>query len=88
MSHPDHSKNLIALRRFEGQIRGIQQMIVDKRYCIEIVNQIKAVKSGLNRVESKIFEKHFRGCIIQALNKKEMEEKVFELMKVNLVKTP
>ena len=45
-------------------------MIVDKRYCIEILNQIKAVKSGLNRVGSKVFEKHFRGCITQVLSKK------------------
>jgi DNA-binding FrmR family transcriptional regulator len=82
MSHPDHSKNLSSLRRIEGQVRGVQQMIDDKRYCMDIVNQIKAMKSALSRVESKILEKHLRSCVTQILNKKEMEEKITELVKV------
>ena len=82
MSHPDHSNNLSSLRRIEGQARGVQQMIDDKRYCMDIVNQIKAMKSALSRVESKILEKHLRSCVTQILNKKEMEEKITELVKV------
>ena len=82
MSHPDHSDNLSSLRRIEGQVRGVQQMIDDKRYCIDIVNQIKAIKSALSRVESQILEKHLRSCVTQVLNKKEMEEKITELVKV------
>ena len=82
MSHPDHSDNLSSLRRIEGQVRGVQQMIDDKRYCMDIVNQIKAIKSALSRVESKILEKHLRRCVTQVLNKKEMEEKITELVKV------
>ncbi len=82
MSHPDHADNSIALRRIEGQIRGVQQMIEEKRYCMDIINQIKAAKSGLARVESKVLEKHLRSCFKQALNKKEMEEKLTELVKV------
>ena len=82
MSHPDHSDNLSSIRRIEGQVRGVQQMIDDKRYCMDIVNQIKAMKSALSRVESKILEKHLRSCVTQILNKKEMEEKITELVKV------
>ena len=82
MSHPDHSDNLSSIRRIEGQVRGVQQMIDDKRYCIDIVNQIKAIKSALSRVESQILEKHLRSCVTQVLNKKEMEEKITELVKV------
>ena len=82
MSHPDHSDNLSSIRRIEGQARGVQQMIDDKRYCMDIVNQIKAMKSALSRVESKILEKHLRSCVTQILNKKEMEEKITELVKV------
>ena len=82
MSHPDHSDNLSSLRRIEGQVRGVQQMIDDKRYCMDIVNQIKAMKSALSRVESQILEKHLRSCVTQVLNKKEMEEKITELIKV------
>ena len=82
MSHPDHSDNLSSIRRIEGQVRGVQQMIDDKRYCMDIVNQIKAMKSALSRVESQILEKHLRSCVTQVLNKKEMEEKITELVKV------
>ena len=82
MSHPDHSDNLSSIRRIEGQVRGVQQMIDDKRYCIDIVNQMKAIQSALSRVESQILEKHLRSCVTQVLNKKEMEEKITELVKV------
>ena len=82
MNHPDHTDNLTALRRIEGQVRGVHQMIEEKRYCMDIVNQIKAIKSGLRRVESKVLEKHLRSCITQALNKKEMEEKISELVNI------
>ena len=82
MSNPDHGDNSTSLRRIEGQVRGVQQMIDDKRYCMGIVNQIKAIKSALSRVESKILEKHLRSCVAQVLNKKEMEEKITELVKV------
>ena len=82
MSHPDHADNSTSLRRIEGQVRGVQQMIDDKRYCLDIVNQIKAIKSALSRVESKVLEKHLRSCVTQVLNKKEMEEKITELVKV------
>ena len=82
MSHPDHTDNSTSLRRIEGQVRGVQQMIDDKRYCMDIVNQIRAIKSALNRVESKVLEKHLRSCVTQVLNKKEMQEKISELVKV------
>ena len=82
MTHPDHAENSTALRRIEGQVRGVQQMIDDKRYCMDIVNQVKAIKSALSRVESKVLEKHLRSCVTQVLNKKEMEEKITELVKV------
>ena len=55
MSHPDHSDNLTALR-IEGQVRGIHQMIENKRYCMDIVNQIKAIKSSLTRVETRFLK--------------------------------
>ena len=82
MTHPDHAENSTALRRIEGQVRGVQQMIDDKRYCMDIVNQVKAIKSALSRVESKVLEKHLRSCVTKVLKKKEMEEKITELVKV------
>ena len=56
--HPDHNKQLASLKRIEGQIRGIINMINDGKYCVDILNQVKAAKSALVTVESKILKKH------------------------------
>ena len=56
--NPDHADNIVALRRIEGQVRGVQKMIEDHKYCIDILTQIQAVKGALSRVEEKILEKH------------------------------
>ena len=47
MSHPCHKDQLANLNRIEGQIRGIANMLDDDKYCIDILNQIKAVKNAI-----------------------------------------
>ena len=54
--NPDHKDNLVALRRIEGQVRGVQKMVEERKYCIDILNQIYAIKGALGRVEEKILE--------------------------------
>ena len=46
------------LRRVEGQVRGIAQMVEDDRYCIDILHQLQAVKSALARAEDEILKNH------------------------------
>jgi CsoR family transcriptional regulator, copper-sensing transcriptional repressor len=65
--NPSHGDNLAALRRIEGQVRGIQKMIEEGKYCIDILNQICAVKGALGRVEEKILEKHFQCCVTEVV---------------------
>jgi DNA-binding FrmR family transcriptional regulator len=65
--NPDHQNNIVALKRIEGQVRGVQKMIEDRQYCIDILNQIHAVKGGLARVEEKILQKHFQHCVTTAI---------------------
>ena len=74
-TNPSHEDNLVALRRIEGQIRGVQRMIEERKYCIDILNQIYAVKGALSRVEEKILEKHFRNCVTEAVTGSSEEEK-------------
>ncbi len=57
--HPSHEDNLVALRRIEGQVRGVQRMVENNKYCIDILNQIYAIKGALVRVEEKILEKFY-----------------------------
>ncbi|MFZ2146570.1 MAG: metal-sensitive transcriptional regulator [Sedimentisphaerales bacterium] len=81
--NPNHENNLIALRRIEGQVRGVQRMIEDRKYCIDILNQIYAIKGALGRVEEKILEKHFLHCVSEAVrgrSQKEKQQKLDEIL--------
>ena len=81
--HPDHNKQLASLKRIEGQIRGIINMINDGKYCVDILNQVKAAKLALVTVESKILKKHIESCVKSSLkNKKTLDSKVNELLKL------
>jgi DNA-binding FrmR family transcriptional regulator len=64
--HPDHRENIVPLKRIEGQVRGIQKMIEEDKYCVDILVQLRAVMSAIAVVEEKILEKHFDGCVSAA----------------------
>lgn len=81
--NPDHADNIVALRRIEGQVRGVQGMIEDRKYCVDILTQIHAVKGALSRVEEKILEKHFQNCVTAAVkgaSEKEKQQKLDEIL--------
>jgi len=83
--HPCHKDQLVALRRIEGQIRGIQGMVDDGKYCVDILTQIGAVKGALTRVEDKILEKHLKSCVEGAVKggkKAEKDQKLAEIFKL------
>ena len=83
--HPNHADNLVALRRIEGQVRGVQGMISGRQYCIDILTQIQAIKGALSRVEEKILEKHFEHCVAEAImgtSDKEKQQKMDEILKL------
>jgi DNA-binding FrmR family transcriptional regulator len=80
--YPNHAENLVALRRIEGQIRGIQKMIQTRKYCVDILIQIRAVISALASVEDKILEKHFQGCVTKAALGKSLSEKQKKLKEI------
>jgi DNA-binding FrmR family transcriptional regulator len=53
------------LRRIEGQVRGIEKMVDDDRYCIDVVTQISAVQAALDKVALGLLDDHARHCIIE-----------------------
>jgi len=55
------------LHRIEGQVRGIEKMLVDDRYCIDILTQISAVTTALEAVAERILEDHVNHCVAGAL---------------------
>ena len=83
--NPSHQNSLVALKRIEGQVRGVQGMIEDRKYCIDILNQIHAIKGALGRVEEKILEKHFQHCVTDAVRRsseKKKQQKLDEVLKL------
>ena len=83
MSPPSHKTQLANLRRIEGQLRGIAKMVEDEKYCVDILNQIKAVRNSLATVEGKILKTHLRECVKESLDGSEnFDEKVEELLKI------
>ncbi len=63
------------LKRIEGQVRGLQNMIEEERYCIDILTQVSATRAALDGVALGVMEDHFRHCVREG-----GDEKVDELM--------
>ena len=55
------------LHRIEGQVRGVERMIEEDRYCIDVLTQIAAVKTALEQVAAKVLEDHVTHCVAEAL---------------------
>jgi len=68
--HPDHSSEVPKLRRVKGQIEGIEKMINDKRYCLDVIIQVKAAKAALNSLENSLLKTHLKGCVADAFKSK------------------
>lgn len=82
----DHSVHKKRLNRIRGQIDGIEKMIDGRRYCPDIVIQLRAAAKALQALESQIMKTHIRGCVktaIKARNEKDVVTKIEEIM--NLV---
>lgn len=71
---------LARLSRIEGQIRGLQGMVEDDRYCIDILTQINAAQAALDKVALGLLDDHAHHCVIGAEAAHEREAKTAELM--------
>ncbi len=65
--YPSHLESITDLKRVEGQLRGIQKMINQQKYCVDILNQVHAAINALARVEDQILDKHFANCVSNAV---------------------
>jgi len=81
-SEESKKKLLARLRKVEGQVRGLQRMIEEDRYCVDVLVQIAAARAALNRVGLAVLEKHTRGCVMNAVRLDHGDEAVDELMDV------
>lgn len=84
--HPVHAldKEALAkrLKRIEGQVRGVERMIVEDRYCVDILTQVAAIRAAIDKVGLILLENHTRGCVVDAIQHDRGDVAVDELMEV------
>ena len=68
------------LRRIEGQVRGIQRMVDEDRYCFDVLTQISAIQAALDKVALGLLDGHARHCIVGGHGEGQPEEMTDELM--------
>ncbi|MFC1937320.1 metal-sensitive transcriptional regulator [Chloroflexota bacterium] len=77
----DKDSLLARMKKIEGQARGIQRMIEEDRYCIDIVQQLTALSAAVDEVSLRIMESHIEGCVADAIRVEHGEEHIKELMR-------
>lgn len=89
MSDPDSPQDierlLQRLRRIKGQLDGVETMIENEEYCIDLINQIHSVERALQGLSVQIMEDHLKGCVRDAIdssNSYEEQEKLDEFIDV------
>ena len=79
----DKSATIRRLNRIEGQVRGVTKMIDEERYCIDVLQQIQAVKSAIAKVEDAVLKDHAATCVESAIasgNSEDQRKKFSELI--------
>jgi CsoR family transcriptional regulator, copper-sensing transcriptional repressor len=78
----DKDAILKRLRRMEGQVRGLQQMVEEDRYCLDVVTQVNALTAAAREVALLVLEDHLRGCVTDAVKQDTGDEAIKEVMTV------
>ena len=76
----DKSALLVRMKKIEGQAKGIQRMIEERRYCIDIVQQLTALSAAIDETSLLILENHIEGCVTDAIRERHGDEYIRELM--------
>lgn len=79
---PNKQQLLNRLKRIEGQVRGVHQMVENDRYCVDILHQVSAIQSAMNKVSLALLEDHTHHCVAKAIKENKGEEAINELMEV------
>jgi len=86
LNQTNKEKVLRRLKIIEGQVRGIQKMVEDDTYCIDVITQISAIKQGLSNVEDILLENHLGHCVINQVKEGKTEKAKSEIIKVYKLK--
>lgn len=78
----DNKKILDRLKRIEGQVRGIHDMVNEDRYCMDVLTQLSSVSSAVNRVEDIVLRRHLDSCVSAAIKSGKTQDKKEKLDEV------
>lgn len=82
---PSHAEDMGRLNRIIGQLEGVKRMIENKRYCMDILMQTRAVASAIRSLESSILKRHLGHCVLKAFksgDKSNESDKIAEIMEL------
>lgn len=85
MKHMNKTLKNKAIRRLkiaEGQIRGLQKMVKEDKYCVDIIIQSLAIKEALSRVEELLLEKHLSTHVVQQMKSGKQDKAIREILKI------
>ena len=71
----DQSEIIQRIRSVEGHVRGIERMVAEDAYCIDVIHQIQAVHAALNRVSGLILDHHLKTCVLTAVRGDDAQER-------------
>jgi DNA-binding FrmR family transcriptional regulator len=82
----DKLKLVRRLKIIEGQVKGIQEMVDNGTYCIDVITQTSAVKQALSNIEDMLIENHLQTCLQSQMKTGQMEKATHEILKVYKLK--
>lgn len=83
--HPSHQEQMPRLNRISGQVDGIKKMIEERRYCPEILTQLRAIRSAIKSIELRILNTHLSSCVTEAFlsqDQNEQRKKIEEIQEL------
>lgn len=84
--HTDKQKLVRRLKLIEGQIRGLQKMVAEDRYCIDVITQTSAIKQGLSNIEDLLLEGYLGCCVVDQIKSGKTDKATEEILKVYRLK--
>lgn len=85
LMNPDHASSKRRINRAKGQLDAVARMIDERRYCPDIINQIRAATNAMKALEQEILRAHLEGCVKSAFESKDPDliaEKISEILKL------
>jgi len=80
-----HVDSLQRLKNIEGHLRGVERMVEEGAYCVDVIRQIQAVQAALNKVSTMILEEHLNSCVITAIRGENVDERERVLKEITSV---